>query len=198
MSGEEKMATNLGIRGGLDAIREILGDNGAKILFRNVGLAHVYENPPAYTWEPCLTIPEQASIYTEVENLVGLNGAMGIWRRIGYTTIRYVDEFGHVFDSINNLPSEERFNRAMEMYVAGAGKGRVVTNDVGLYDLDVYDCIHCAGHRTKRPMCNHYVGHIQYIADYAFGKGALTVKEVKCKALGDETCYFTAVRGRSQ
>lgn len=194
MIGQEKMATNLGVRGGLDAIREILGDNGTKILFRNIGLLHIYENPPEYTWEPCITIPEQASIYTEVENLVGLNGAHGIWRRIGFTTIKYIDQYGHVFDAIDNLPAGEKFNMALNMFVAGSGKGRVVVNDEGLYDLDVFDCIHCKGHKTKRPMCNHYVGHIQYIADRMFGPNVFMVRETKCKALGDETCYIAARR----
>jgi len=194
MSENEKMATNLGIRGGLDAIREILGDNGAKILFRNVGLVHIYENPPEYNWEPCMTIPEQASIYSEVENLIGLNGAHGIWRRIGYTTIGYVDKIGHLFDAFVDLPQDERFNKALEMFVAGSGKGRVVINDEGLYDLDVFDCIHCKGRKTKRPMCNHYTGHIQYIADMIYGENAYFVREVKCKALGDNTCYVKAMK----
>jgi len=192
MSENEKMATNLGIRGGLDAIREILGDNGAKILFRNVGLVHIYENPPEYNWEPCMTIPQQASIYSEVENFVGLNGAHGIWRRIGYTTISYVDKIGHLFDALADLAPDERFNRAFELFVAGSGKGRVVVNDEGLYDLDVFDCIHCKGRKTMRPMCNHYTGHIQYIADFAYGEKVYFVKEVRCKALGDDTCYVKA------
>ena len=194
MGESEKMATNLGIRGGLDAIREILGDNGAKILFRNIGLIHIYENPPEYNWEQCMTIPEQASIYSEVENLVGLNGAHGIWRRIGYTTIGYVDKIGHAFDAFKNLPPDEQFNNALHMFVAGSGKGRVVLNDEGLYDLDVFDCIHCKGRKTKRPMCNHYTGHIQYIADLFYGKDVFFAREIMCKALGDDTCYIKAER----
>lgn len=194
MSEKEKMATNMGIRGVMDAIREILGDNGTKILFRNVGLIHIYENPPEYNWDACMTIPEQARIYAEVENLVGLNGAHGIWRRIGYCTIKYVDKIGKVFDAMKHLPQDELFNNMLTMYVAGSGKGRVVENDHGLYDLDVFDCIHCEGHKTKRPMCNHYAGAIQYFANYVYGEDVFFVSESKCKALGYDTCYISAER----
>ena len=80
MDDSEKKATNIAIRASLDGIIDILGKNGAKIIFRNAGILHVFENPPEYNWEPCVTIPEQAKIYTEISNLVGYNGAMGVWR----------------------------------------------------------------------------------------------------------------------
>ena len=66
-----------------------------------------------------MTIPEQVSIYSEVENLVGLNNANGICRRIGYTTIDYVDKIGHIIDVFADLFPDERFNNCLKMFVAG-------------------------------------------------------------------------------
>jgi hypothetical protein len=193
MGEAPKMATNMAIRAAIDGIHEIVGENGAKILFRNIGFSHLYENPPGYTWEPCLTIPEQARIYMEVINLVGLNGAIGIWRRIGYTNIKYAVEIGHVLDAFIDLPPVEKYHRGMEIFVAASGKGKMVPRPDGLVDFDCPDCLLCADLRTERVMCAVYEGTTQFMVDFAFGKGIYQVRETKCKAKGDDTCYFTLI-----
>jgi len=190
MTEAEKRTTNIAIRASIEGIVDILGTNGAKILFKNAGLIHVFENPPGYDWNPSITIPEQASIYSEVANLLGLNGAISLWRRMGYTVLKFAVEVGHTLDAYKDLPQDEKFYKEMELFTIGSGKGRVVKNDDGSVDFDCFDCIHCAGYKTKRPMCSHYVGFIQYISDWAYGKGVYIARETKCKAMGDGTCYF--------
>jgi predicted hydrocarbon binding protein len=191
MGEEQKMATNMAIRAAVDGIHEIVGDNGAKILFRNIGFSHIYENPPGYTWEPCISVPDQAKIYGEVINLVGLNGGIGIWRRIGYTNIKYAVEIGHVMDAFKDLPPAEKFLRGMEIFCAASGKGKLVPREDGLADFDCPDCLLCADYKTERVMCGVYEGTTQFMVDFAFGKGKYQVRETKCMAKGDETCYFT-------
>ncbi len=193
MGEAPKMATNMAVRAAIDGIHEIVGDNGAKILFRNIGFSHLYENPPGYTWEPCLTVPEQARIYAEVINLVGLNGGIGIWRRIGYTNIKYSVEIGHVLDAFKDLPPVEKYLRGMEIFCAASGKGKAVPRPDGLVDFDCPDCLLCEGYKTQRPMCAVYEGTTQYMVDFAFGKGVYQVRETKCIAKGDETCYFALI-----
>ena len=193
MGEAPKMATNMAIRAAIDGIHEIVGENGAKILFRNIGFSHLYENPPGYTWEPCLTTPEQAKIYMEVINLVGLNGAIGIWRRIGYTNLKYSVEIGHVLDALKDLPPAEKYLRGMDIFCAASGKGKPAPRPDGLVDFDCPDCLLCADHKTERVMCAVYEGTTQYMIDYAFGKGKYQVRETKCKARGDDTCYFTLI-----
>ena len=190
MGDEEKMATNMAIRSVVDGIHEIVGDNGAKILFRNIGMSHIYETPPDYTWEPCLTIPEQANIYNEVPNLVGLNGAIGIWRRIGYTNLKYAVEIGHVLDAFKDLEEKDKYQRGLEIFCAASGKGKPVPRDDGLFDFDCPDCLLCEGYKSERVMCSVYEGTTQYVLDWAFGKGVYMIRETKCKSMGDDTCYF--------
>ncbi len=187
---EVKMASCIAIRAAIDAIKEIVGDNGARILFRNIGFSHLYENPPDYSWEPCITVPEQAKIYDELVHLLGLNGAISIWRRIGYTNLKYAVEIGHVLDAFKDLEEKEKFQRGMEIFCAASGKGRLVQGDDGLVDFDCPDCLLCEHYETDRVMCSVYEGTTQYILDWAFGKGVYTVREIKCKGKGDDTCYF--------
>jgi predicted hydrocarbon binding protein len=190
MTDSEKMVTNLAIRSAIDGIHEILGDNGAKILFRNIDMLSLYENPPDYTWEPCITVREQAKIYGEVAKLVGINGAVSIWRRIGFTNLRYAVEIGHVLDAFQELPEIEKQHRAMEIFCAASGKGKMKIRDDEIVDFDCPDCLLCEGYTEKRPICSVYEGCVQYILDWAFGNGKYTVRETKCKSKGDETCYF--------
>lgn len=194
MSDQEKMATNISIRASVDGINDILGNNGAKILFRDAGLSHIYETPPDYNWEPCMTIPDQAKIYTGVADLVGLNGAIGIWRRIGYTTMKYADEIGHVMDAYKDHEGWEKFQKVMELFCAASGKGKIVVHDDGSVAFDCFDCLLCVEYRTgvpqERAVCSLFEGVVQYAADFAWGKRTYSSREIKCMAKGDDTCYF--------
>lgn len=187
-----KMTSNMAIRAAVDGVLEIMGDNGAKILFRNIGMENLYEAPPEYNLEPCITVPEQAKIYNEVVHLVGLNGAIGIWRRLGYTNIRYAHEIGHILDYFNDLPDpNERFEKGVEIFVAASGKGRIITKKSAPADFDCFDCLLCDGYHSDRPMCSVYAGVMTYIADWAYGKGKYIGTETSCIGKGDDTCYFT-------
>ena len=191
MSDQEKMATNIAIRAAIDGITEIMGDNGTKILFRNINFLNLFENPPDYSWSPCITVREQWKIYSEVEHIVGLNGAIGIWRRIGYTNLRYAVEIGHVLDVMKDLPPDERFVKSLEVFCAASGKGRPVVDEGGHADFDCFDCLLCEGKKVERPMCSIYEGTTQFILDWSYGRGKYIARETKCKGMGDDTCLFT-------
>jgi predicted hydrocarbon binding protein len=193
MEDQPKRATKLAIRASLDGITDILGKNGAKIIFRSAGLLDVFENPPEYSWDPSITIPEQARIYTEIANLVGYNGALAVWRRTGYTVMKRVTEEMRLAEQFKDLPPLEKFSKSLALFVIGSGKGKVVEVTGKPDEFDCFDCMHCSGCDFNRPMCTHYEGFIQYIADTAFGKDAYIAREVSCMALGDKSCYFRLV-----
>ena len=190
MPEQEKRTTNIAIRATIEGILEILGENAAKIMLRDTGLVYLLENKPEYNFEPSITIPEQAMIYSSIADLLGLKGALAVWRRIGYTVLKYAHQYGHALDAFNDLPPDEKFERSMEVFIIGSGKGRLARADDGTLAFDCYDCIHCKGYTLDHPMCAHYEGFMQYIADFAYGKGVYRAREVECKACGASTCYF--------
>jgi predicted hydrocarbon binding protein len=195
MADQVKMATNMSIRSVIDSITEIMGPNGTRIIFRNIGLSHLVDTPPEYTWDHCIPTTEQVKIYSQLETMVGLNGAVGIWRRIGYMNIRSVVEIGHVLDSIIDLPPKEKFRKALEFFTVGSGKGVVADNEeTGIAELDVSDCLLCEGHTSTRPICSLYEGVMQYVADWSFGRGVYVPRETECLARGDGRCYFVLVK----
>lgn len=99
-------------------------------------------------------------------------------------------ELGHILDNITDPESKERFNRVMGIYLMGIGVGRLVENKEGVIDYDVFDCPVCLEYESTRSICTVITGSIQYIANWAYGEGVKIAKEIKCKAKGDDTCYF--------
>jgi predicted hydrocarbon binding protein len=190
MSDQEKLATCISIRACVDSIVEIMGENGAKVIFRAAGHPEFSDQPPPYTWDPCITLGQQAELYNQVAGVVGVNGAVGIWRRIGYAAFRYADEQGHGLSHLDGLSPDEQFRKGLELYSAASGRGRVVENGSGRVDFDVFDCSICRPYKTDRPICTAFGGVVQYMADRAYGKGAFLAQETQCMAKGDGTCYF--------
>ena len=193
MSNDEKMATNMSIRAAVDCFTEIMGNNGARIIFRNAGFEHIYDNPPPYDLNPNISVESQTRLYIEVAQLVGLKGALSIWRRVGYAAVKYGNEFGHAFDAYKDLPPDEKYNKCSEILSLVIAKGKTVMSGTGRVDFDGFDCTVCSPYYSSgsnRPVCLLYTGAFQYIADWAYGKNAAQVVETKCKAKGDDTCYY--------
>lgn len=194
MTSEERMATNMAIRAAIVAIEEIMGKNATKIIFDGADKKHLYENPPDYNFEPCIKVSEQAAIYRAIMDLMGLKGGTVLWRRIGYSIMKSTVEIGHILDSSARLGPVEKFNKGMEVFVMGSGKGKLVTDPEGIAEFDCFDCFSCKGYSHTRPVCAHYEGVIQYLSDWAFGKGAYLARETLCMAKGDKTCYVKLVK----
>jgi predicted hydrocarbon binding protein len=193
MSETEKMTSNLAIRASYDTIVEIMGENGAKIIFRNAGLEKLFATPPPYDLNPCVPVTHQTQMYIEVEALVGLKGALSVWRRMGFCNLKTANEVGHLFDGYKDLTGDEKYNKCTELFSMAISKGKMVMGGSGTVEFDGFDCTLCSPYYNQgieRAVCLVYTGCLQYIADFVYGKGVKQVVETKCKAKGDDTCYY--------
>ena len=188
---EEKRVSNIVIRGALDAILEIMGENGGRIVFRNIGLSNICENPPPYDFNPCITERERDKMIAEIANILGLSGALGVWRRIGFIGTKCAQEKKHILEGFVEFEPDEKFFKALELWSLATGEGRIVNRDDGKFDFDVFDCLTCKNYTSVRPICATTAGALQYMSDWVYGIKKYIVKETKCKAMGDETCYYT-------
>jgi hypothetical protein len=183
----------MAIRAAIVAIEEIMGKNATTIIFDGAGKRHLYENPPDFTFEPCIKVSEQAAIYRAIMDLMGFKGGIVLWRRIGYSIMKSAVEIGHILDGFATLSPKEKFNKGMEVFVMGSGKGKLVTGPGGIAEFDSFDCFSCEGYTYTRPVCAHYEGVVQFLSDWAFGKGVYLARETLCMAKGDKTCYVKLV-----
>jgi predicted hydrocarbon binding protein len=190
MTQGEKTVTNLAIRSVYDSLAEIMGEKARNIIFRAAGFSRLIGAPPEYTWDKEFTSREQLSIYQEIVRLVGPVGSQGILRQVGYKNAELlVVRFG-VFDHLKDLPPEEKYEKSLELLSLGIGRGKVAKDDQGKTVFDVFNCTVCEGETSRRPYCSNYSGAISFYAGWSFGKRRFVVIETKCKAMGDDTCFF--------
>ena len=187
---EESMVTNLNIRCGIDANLEIMGERGCRIIYRGAGAERFVDNLPPYDFEPCTTERERNNIIDEVVNILGLKGAIGLWRRMGYLGMKAAKELGGVLESFERLEPDEKFLKALEVWSVATNEGKIIGRKDGKVDFDVPECQTCKNYKSERSICSSTAGGLQYISDWAYGKNEFLVKETKCKAKGDETCYY--------
>jgi predicted hydrocarbon binding protein len=193
MAADEKMTTNMAIRTTIETVTEIMGSNGARIIFRNAGAENLFDNPPPYDFNPCVPTTIQTQIFIEVGELVGLKGALSIWRRMGYSNVKFGNEIGHIFDGYKDLPPDEKFNKCIELLSMTIGKGTTIIGADGKAEFNGSDCTLCSPYYNQgveRPVCTAYTGIFQYVADLVYGKDVMVMIETKCKAKGDDTCYY--------
>ena len=186
----EKAVSNLVIRAVYDSLAEIMGENARNIVFRGAGLTRVVQYPPEYNWNKEFTNDEQLDLYNEIVRLVGPVGAQGILRLVGYKNAEIsVVRFG-ILDHLKDLPPDERFGKAVELFSIAVHRGKVSRGADGRAALDVPECRMCSRAASTKPYCSQYSGAIGFFADWAYGKGKYRAIETKCKVLGDDTCFF--------
>ena len=128
-----------------------------------------------------------------MKKIVGINGTIGIWRRIGYRGIQYASEICGLLRPFEVLAPNEKYLKGAEIFAMATGKGRVVQNGNGV-DFDGYDRVMCEPYRVGRSVCSAYTGILQYISDWAYGKNVYPVNETRYRAKGDDTCYYQLVK----
>ncbi len=183
----EKTVGNIIIRITLDASEEVLGVNGLKAILNFSKMSHLIDNKPDYSFEKNFTDDEFRAISASYIDVLGIDGARAVFRMIGKSMIKNTVKIG-AFDSIKDLPPDEKIFKAIELYSMVSGRGKVTREG----DVIVYDnpqCTLCAHVKHSQPVCSIYNGVFDFIIEWAGVKNRKTV-ETACMAMGDKTCRF--------
>ncbi|MBN1881416.1 MAG: 4-vinyl reductase [Deltaproteobacteria bacterium] len=190
MSESEKTVTNISIRATYDSLGDVLGPRARDMIFRNAGMGRVLESVPDYTWEKNYTNAELVMLYYKTVDLVGVVGAQGILRQMGYTNAEKTDQVLRILDQFTDLSPKELLYKGFELLKTAINRGDVENGIGDVPQFNVHDCTMCRGVVSRKPYCSPYAGALQYFTDRAFGRGEYLVIETKCKAKGDDTCLF--------
>ena len=183
----EKTVSSMVIRLVLDSTEEILGTNGLKSLLNYAGLISLFENKPDYTLEKNYTDEDYGRLTSSWYKVLGTSGGKAVFRMIGKTIAKRSIASG-VFESIKDLPANEKLLKMVETYRLATGRGTVAKEG----DTIVYDkpqCTACSGVTSDTPICIGLSGSFDEYAAWAGAAGVKTV-ETKCKAKGDASCRF--------
>ena len=186
----EKTVSNISIRATIDATREILGDNGLKALLNYAKLGYILEDIPDYSFAKNYEEREFSALTASFYTILGTSGAKALFRVIGKAIGGKVLASG-AFDSLKDLPTDEKTLKMLEIYAMATGKGKAF-REGGAVVYDNPHCTACVGLKDTSPVCTALNGMFDEYFKWAGVTDKRTV-ETKCIAMGDTSCRYELV-----
>lgn len=195
---EERFVVNALVRQALEAIQEVMGENGLNAVLRAAGLERFIGNFPADNLEPGVRAVEYAGLNAAIEEFYG-RGGRGFLQRIGKASFQYgVREqpmlMGLAGIALKALPVRQRVKFVLNSVAEALKKSNPavvasVTEENGRIFYTESTCAICAGRQAAEPVCHLYVGSLSEAVKWATGT-EMRVVETDCMARGDAFCRF--------
>ena len=196
---DDRPMPNAALRTLLEAIQDVMGENGTKAVLNTGGLQHYIDNFPPNTVERDVTFRDYGRAEQAVEDTLGPRGARATMLRIGRVTFQYtLKEQQAILGNLGALVLKVLpMTAAMKLVlnqVAGAANKTVnqpahLEEDRDAFYFVVEECpCHWRGKKDK-PICHVTVGVLTEAMAFATGK-RIRVDEVECIATGAPVCKY--------
>ncbi len=195
---DERFVVNALVRQALEAIQEVMGENGLNAVLRTAGLERFIGNFPPDNLEPGVRAVEYAGLNAAIEEFYG-RGGRGFLQRIGKASFQYgVREqpmlMGLAGIALKALPMRQRVKFVLNSVADALKKSNpaveaAVTEEEGRILYTETTCAICEGRQASEPVCHLYVGSLTEAVKWATGSD-LRVVETQCRAKGDPHCRF--------
>jgi predicted hydrocarbon binding protein len=195
---EDRPMSNATVRVLLDAVEEVMGENGTKAVLNAGGLSHLIDNYPAKDLDMDRRFSEYGAIQQAVEDFYGPRGARAMLLRIGRATFRFglKDQpaiLGLVGIALKAMPEQSRMKLILER-MAKAATERInqpssvrEEDDAFYYIQDECPCRWRPEH--DKPCCYVSVGAMMEAMAWTTGK-IYKVEEVACISNGATNCVY--------
>ena len=191
MSNEREMP-NAALRVLLDALAEVMGENGMKAVLNAGQLGHYITDPPTKDLAMNSTFSEYGAVQDAVEDFYGPRGARAMLLRIGRATFRFglKDQpaiLGLAGVALKALPEKTRMKLILDRMAKAATErlnqpSKVVEEDDAFYY--VTDTCPCRWRKEHDKPCGYVaVGALTEAMAWTTGK-VYKVEEVACIANG--------------
>lgn len=182
----------------LITIEDIIGKNGLNSLLNHANLNKYRDNYPLNDEKNEVPIGEFSSIIGSVIDIFGEKGARPILYNAGRRGFQVVLEknpamVGFVGLGLKLLSKRKRIEKVFKVGAEGTNKvfgenQRFYVSDEG-FVCELFDCYWCKGIKSEGCICFGEIGLDAEVAKWATGDEH-EVKEVLCRAKGDEVCKF--------
>jgi predicted hydrocarbon binding protein len=195
---EDRPMSNATVRVLLDAVEEVMGENGTKAVLNAGGLSDLIDNYPEKDLEMARHFSEYGAIQQAVEDFYGPRGARAMLLRIGRATFRFglKDQpaiLGLAGIALKALPEHARMKLILEK-MAKAATDRInqpshvrEEDDAFYYIQDECPCRWRPKH--DKPCCYVSVGALMEAMAWTTGK-VYKVEEVACISNGASNCVY--------
>lgn len=195
---EERPMPNAALRVLLDAIEEVMGENGTKAVLNAGGLARYINNYPPKTLDREANFAEYGAVQQAVEEFYGPRGARAMLLRIGRATFQFglKDQpaiLGLAGIALKALPEKTRMKFILDKMANAASEridqpSHVVEEDDAFYYIqDECPCRWRPEH--DKPCCYVSVGALMEAMAWTTGK-VYKVEEVACISNGASNCVY--------
>ena len=195
---EERPIPNAALRVLLEAIEDVMGENGTKAVLNAGGLSDYIDNYPPKNLEMDATFAEYGGVQQAVEDFYGPRGARAMLLRIGRATFQFGlrDQpaiLGLAGVALKALPEKTRMKLILER-MAKAAQERVNQPTILKEEGDAFYFIveECPCHWRpphEKPCCYVTVGVLMEAMAWITGK-LYKVEEVACISNGASSCVY--------
>lgn len=183
----------------LDALENVLGKNGINAVLHMAKLSHLIDNYPPDNLDREFDFTDFAALNQALEDIYGPRGGRGLALRAGRATFdKVIRDFGPMVGmadlAFKVLPLHAKMKvglRAMaETFTKISDQITRVEEEDDHYIYIIERCPVCWGRKADKPCCHVAVGLLQESMRWVSGGKEFQIKEIACKAVGDENCVF--------
>ncbi len=184
----------------LDALEDVLGENGLKAVLNLAHLSNLIDNFPPNNLEKEFDFADVSAINQALEEIYGPRGGRGLALRAGRATFAdSLKNFGALAGASDLAFKVLPLNTKMRVGVPSMAKIFSQVSDQHTTSKDfeaeivytIHRCPVCWGrHELDKPVCFIAVGLLQEGLKWLSSGKEFRVNESKCVAMGDEVCEF--------
>lgn len=184
----------------LDALEDILGENGVKTILNLAHLPELIDNPPPNNLKKDFDFADVSAINQALEEIYGPRGGRGLALRAGRATFSdSLKNFGALAGAGDLAFKVLPLNTKLRIGIPSMARIFTQVSDqhstskefADKFVYTIHRCPVCWGrHDLDKPVCFIAVGLLQAGLIWLSGGKEFRVNESKCVALGDEVCEF--------
>jgi hypothetical protein len=206
---ESKMTTNsslthLAYRSCIDAIEDVLGQNGKNSVLRYAGLDALIESPVDYDSEARVPYEYVTKLFLAVRDVLGNRGYDAVMYRGGTFAVKKIVEHSQPLQGLisMDLDGVEKLKLGYKAYVMNAGYDPEKTLEFYPDSKQILshrpDCTECDAvlkngkkdEEFSRPSCAFIKGLLKGVGDCFEKQVSVSVVEEKCRLTGAEQCQY--------
>ena len=196
--------THLAYRSVVDAIEEVIGENGKKAVLRFAGLESLIDDPVDYDPEARVPYEYVTKLFLGVRDILGNKGYNAVMYRGGLISVKNVVDHSEPLRALIAMDFDpvEKLKLGYQAYVRNAGYDPEKILEYIPENREILthraDCTECNGlvkksERIKditKPGCFFIKGIMQGIGDCFKEEISVSAEELKCRLIGDEECLY--------
>lgn len=183
----------------LDAMEDVMGQNGLNAILNMAGLAELVGNFPPDNLEKGFDFADYSALNAALEEMYGPRGGRGLALRAGRASfangLRDLGALAGVGDlAFKVLPLKAKLKVGLpamaKIFSQISDQKSTVADSGDEYIYTIHACPVCWGREADKPICFAAIGLLQEGLKWVSGGHEFRVNESKCIATGEDVCEF--------